>query len=145
MKIYMFEHCSLCFRVRMAAALKSQHLQEVAVLDDDTETMTKLAGKRVIPILVKNDGEPMLESMDMVKYIEAQGEPLFQAPSATRSPNGPRKRSGGLHRWPCRATHCLHCQSSRPLQQSVIIRCANAKSLATLRSFLPGRAPLFPS
>ena len=78
MKIYMFEHCSLRFRVRMAAALKSQHLQEVAVLDDDTETMTKLAGKRVIPILVKNDGEPMLESMDMVKYIEAQGEPLFQ-------------------------------------------------------------------
>jgi len=77
-KIYMFEHCSLRFRVRMAAALKSQHLQEVAVLDDDTETMTKLAGKRVIPILVKNDGEPMLESMDMVKYIEAQGEPLFQ-------------------------------------------------------------------
>jgi glutaredoxin 2 len=77
MKLYMFEHCSLCFRVRMAAALKGLHLQEVPVLDDDTETMTKLAGKRAVPILVKNNGEPMLESMDMVKYIEAQGEPLF--------------------------------------------------------------------
>jgi glutaredoxin 2 len=80
MKLYMFEHCSLCFRVRMAAALKGVHLQEVAVLDDDTGTMTKLAGKRVIPILVKNDGAPMLESMEMVKYIEAQGEPLFTGP-----------------------------------------------------------------
>jgi glutaredoxin 2 len=80
MKLYMFEHCSLCFRVRMAAALKGLHLQEVPVLDDDTETMTKLAGKRVIPILVKNCGEPMLESMDMVKYIEAQGEPVLTGP-----------------------------------------------------------------
>jgi glutaredoxin 2 len=80
MKLYMFEHCSLCFRVRMAAALKGLHLQEVPVLDDDTETMTKLVGKRVIPILIKNNGERMLESMDMVQYIEAQGAPLFVGP-----------------------------------------------------------------
>lgn len=78
MKLYMFEHCSLCFRVRMAAALKGLHLQEVPVLDDDTESMTKLVGKRVVPILVKNDGVPMLESMDMVRYIESQGEALFR-------------------------------------------------------------------
>src|SRR5579864_5788131 len=77
MKLYMFEHCSLCFRVRMAAALKGLHLQETPLLDDDTESMTKLVGKRVVPILVKNDGMPMLESMDMVRYIEGQGEPLF--------------------------------------------------------------------
>jgi glutaredoxin 2 len=80
MKLYMFEHCSLCFRVRMAAALKGLRLQEIPVLDDDTETMTKLVGKRVIPILVKNDGTPMLESMDMVRYIEGQGEPVFAGP-----------------------------------------------------------------
>jgi glutaredoxin 2 len=64
----------------MAAALKGLHLQEMTVLDDDTETMTKLVGKRVIPILIKNDGEPMLESMDMVKYIEGQGQPGFRGP-----------------------------------------------------------------
>lgn len=80
MKLYMFEHCSLCFRVRMTAALKGCHLQEVVVLDDDTETMTKLVGKRVIPILVKDDGEPMLESMDMVKYIDSQGAPILTGP-----------------------------------------------------------------
>jgi glutaredoxin 2 len=27
----MFEHCSLCFRVRMTAALKRLHLQETVV------------------------------------------------------------------------------------------------------------------
>jgi glutaredoxin 2 len=80
MKIYMFEHCSLCFRVRMTAALKRLHLQEVAVLDDDTETMVCLVGKRVIPILVKDDGKPMLESMDMVKHIDGLGEPILTGP-----------------------------------------------------------------
>jgi glutaredoxin 2 len=38
MKLYMFEHCSLCFRVRMTAALKQEHLQEVVIV-------------RVLPIL----------------------------------------------------------------------------------------------
>jgi glutaredoxin 2 len=74
MRLYMFEHCSLCFRVRMIAALKRLHLQETVVLDDDSETMVKLVGKRVVPILVKDDGQPMLESMDMVAYVDGLGE-----------------------------------------------------------------------
>ena len=77
MRLYMFEHCSLCFRVRMTAALKRKHLQETVVLDDDTDTLVGLVGKRVIPILVKDDGRPMLESMDMVKHIDGLGEPIL--------------------------------------------------------------------
>jgi glutaredoxin 2 len=80
MRLYMFEHCSLCFRVRMAAALKRLHLQEAVVLDDDSDTMIGLVGKRVIPILVKDDGQPMLESMDMVKYIDGHGDPILAGP-----------------------------------------------------------------
>jgi glutaredoxin 2 len=77
MRLYLFEHCSLCFRVRMMAALKRLHLQETVVLDDDTETMVGLVGKRQIPILLKDDGKPMLESMDMVRHIETRGEPIL--------------------------------------------------------------------
>lgn len=80
MRLYMFEHCSLCFRVRMTAALKRAHLQETVVLDDDTDTMVSLVGKRQIPILVKDDGRPMLESMDMVKYIDDVGGPVLDGP-----------------------------------------------------------------
>jgi glutaredoxin 2 len=76
----MFEHCSLCFRVRMIAALKHLHLQETVVLDDDSGTMVGLVGKRIIPILVKDDGQPMLESMDMVEYVEDLGEPVLTGP-----------------------------------------------------------------
>jgi glutaredoxin 2 len=80
MRLYLFEHCSICFRVRMAAALKGLHLQETVVLEDDSKTMIDLVGKRVVPILVKDDGHPMLESMDMVAHIDAIGEPILVGP-----------------------------------------------------------------
>lgn len=77
MKLLMFEHCSICFRVRMTAALKKLHFQEETVLDDDSDAMIRLTGKRQIPILVMDCGKPMLESMAMVKYLESKGEPIF--------------------------------------------------------------------
>jgi glutaredoxin 2 len=83
MRLYMFEHCSLCFRVRMVAALKKLHLQEIAVLDDDSDTMIELVGKRVIPILLTDDRKPMLESMDMVQYVDSHGDPLLVGPERT--------------------------------------------------------------
>jgi glutaredoxin 2 len=80
MRLYFFEHCSVCFRVRMTAALKRLHLQETVVLDDDSETMVGLVGKRQVPILINDDGRPMLESMDIVRYIDARGEPVLIGP-----------------------------------------------------------------
>src|ERR1700684_4599709 len=80
MRLYLFEHCSVCFRVRMTAALKRLHLQETVVVEDDSETMIGLVGKRVIPILVKDDGRPMLESMDMVAHIDVLGDPVLTGP-----------------------------------------------------------------
>jgi glutaredoxin 2 len=79
-RLYLFEHCSLCFRVRMIAALKRLHLQETVVLEDDSETMIELVGRRVVPILVKDDGQPMLESMDMVGHVDDLGEPILTGP-----------------------------------------------------------------
>jgi glutaredoxin 2 len=76
----MFEHCSLCFRVRMMAALKRLHLQETVVLDDDSDTMIGLVGRRVIPIFVKDCGQAMLESMDMVSHIDSIGESILTEP-----------------------------------------------------------------
>jgi len=64
----------------MIAALKRLHLQETVVLDDDSDTLVRLVGKRQIPILVKDDGHPMLESMEMVKHIDSIGEPVLTGP-----------------------------------------------------------------
>lgn len=84
MRLFMFEHCSLCFRVRMTAALKHLHLQETIVLDDDTETMVGLVGKRQIPILVKDCGQPMLESMEMVSYMDGLGDRILTGPERSK-------------------------------------------------------------
>jgi glutaredoxin 2 len=64
----------------MIAALKRLHLQETVVLDDDSETMIGLVGRRQIPILLKDDGQPMLESMDMVRHIDSIGQPVLTGP-----------------------------------------------------------------
>jgi glutaredoxin 2 len=64
----------------MIAAFKRLHLQETVILDDDTDTLVRLVGKRQIPILVKDDCQPMLESMDMVKYTDTIGEPALTGP-----------------------------------------------------------------
>ena len=98
MRLYLWEHCWICFRVRMAAALKGLHLQETVVLEDDSKSMIDLVGKRVVPILVKDDGRPMLESMDMVAHIDPIGQPILVGPqrgelaawaSATADKNAP--------------------------------------------------------
>ena len=80
MKLLMFEHCSLCFRVRMVAALKGIHLAEHVVEDDDSAAMVDLVGRRVIPILVLDDGTPMLESWDMVDHLDRMGPPILTGP-----------------------------------------------------------------
>jgi glutaredoxin 2 len=80
MKLLMFEHCSLCFRVRMVAALKGLHLVEQVVEDDDSAAMVDLVGRRVIPILVLDDGRPMLESWDMVDHLDRIGAPVLTGP-----------------------------------------------------------------
>jgi glutaredoxin 2 len=67
----------------MAAALRHLHLQETVVLEDDSETMIKVVGKRVVPILIRDDGTPMLESMDMVTHIDLLGDPVLTGPQRT--------------------------------------------------------------
>jgi glutaredoxin 2 len=64
----------------MTAALARKRLEEVVVLEDDTDTMVALAGRRAVPILLRDDGQPMLESMDIVRYIDHLGEPVLTGP-----------------------------------------------------------------
>ena len=127
MKLYLFEHCSLCFRVRMTAALKRVHLQEACVLDDDTETMVGLVGKRQIPILVKDDGEPMLESMDMVKFIDGHGEPVLSGPERSEIGVGRNRWCRKQRRSLGRVIRCWLSRSSAPSPRSTITICASSK------------------
>jgi glutaredoxin 2 len=55
MRLYLFEHCSICFRVRMAAALKRRHLQETVILEDDSSSRQRKS-VRSLPRRFSNDG-----------------------------------------------------------------------------------------
>jgi len=68
---YLFKHCSLCFRVRMMAALMRPHRQETVILDDDSDTMIAAVGKRIISIVGRDDGKPTLEDTSIAIAIHS--------------------------------------------------------------------------
>ena len=70
MQLYIYDHCPFCVRARMIFGLKNIPVETVVLLNDDEATPTGLVGKKVVPILVKDDGGAMLESLDIVRYID---------------------------------------------------------------------------
>ncbi|QKJ86748.1 glutaredoxin 2 [Paramixta manurensis] len=78
MKLYIYDHCPFCVKARMIFGLKNLPVELVVLLNDDEETPKKLIGQKIAPILQKEDGSCMPESMDIVRFIDKQdGEPLI--------------------------------------------------------------------
>ncbi len=81
MKLYIYQHCPFCLRVLLLAGLKKLDLPVQVLLENDVETPTRLVGRKMVPILQKADGTAMPESMDIVRYLDAEFAPtLLQAP-----------------------------------------------------------------
>ncbi|WP_373819770.1 glutaredoxin 2 [Glaesserella sp.] len=70
MKLYIYDHCPFCVRARMIVGLKKLDVEFITLLNDDEQTPIGLVGKKVVPILVKEDGSAMPESLDIVKYVD---------------------------------------------------------------------------
>lgn len=70
MKLYVYDHCPFCVRVRMIFGLKNLPVELVVLANDDEATPIGLVGKKVVPILVKEDGTAMPESLDIVHYVD---------------------------------------------------------------------------
>lgn len=86
MKLYVYDHCPFCTKARMIFGLKSLPLELEYLLENDVATPTKLVGKKATPILQKEDGSYMAESMDLVHYLDANyGQPILP-PAAATSP-----------------------------------------------------------
>ncbi len=77
MKLYVYDHCPFCCKARMIFGLKQLPLELHTLLENDVDTPTRLVGKKTAPILEKEDGSHMAESMDIVHYLDARyGQPL---------------------------------------------------------------------
>ncbi|GGF89230.1 glutaredoxin 2 [Azorhizobium oxalatiphilum] len=78
MKLYVYDHCPFCTRARLAFGLKKQPFDLAIIMEGDVETPTRLVGKKMVPILQKDDGTSMGESLDIVAYVDGlSGERLF--------------------------------------------------------------------
>ena len=72
MKLYVYDHCPFCTRARMAAALRGVATELVYLPNDDEDTPIRLIGAKQLPILQKEDGSHLGESLDIVRYFYRQ-------------------------------------------------------------------------
>lgn len=81
MKLYHYDHCPFCVRARMIIGLRGLDVAETILANDDEATPIGLVGKKMVPILIKDDGTAMGESLDIVRYLDvyAGGERLDDA------------------------------------------------------------------
>ncbi len=79
MKLFVYDHCPYCVRARMPFGFKGIDLELVTLLNDDLDTPVSMIGEKMVPILEKDDGTWMPESLDIIAYIDGNfgGEPAL--------------------------------------------------------------------
>lgn len=78
MKLFIYDHCPFCVKARMIFGLKNLPVRLVTLLNDDELTPINMIGKKMAPILQKDDGSYLPESMDIVHYIDTlDGKPVL--------------------------------------------------------------------
>lgn len=70
MKLYYYEHCPYCIRTLMLVSAKRMDIKKIVLANDDEETPINMIGKKMLPILEKDDGTFMPESLDIVDYLD---------------------------------------------------------------------------
>ncbi len=75
MKLFIYDHCPFCVKARMGLALKNLAFDLEILMEGDAETPVRMVGKKIAPILQKDDGSYMPESMDIVHYADGLKSP----------------------------------------------------------------------
>ncbi|QYJ77265.1 glutaredoxin 2 [Shewanella sp. FJAT-52076] len=73
MKLFVFEHCPYCVRAMMTVGYKGIALEKVILQNDDVDSRIRMVGANMVPILQKDDGSYMAESLDIVAFLDALG------------------------------------------------------------------------
>ncbi|HEZ3635689.1 TPA: GrxB family glutaredoxin [Neisseria meningitidis] len=72
MKLYIYDHCPFCVRARMAAGLFGADVKEAVLANDDEATPIGMIGAKQVPVLQKEDGSFMGESLDIVRHFDRE-------------------------------------------------------------------------
>ena len=91
MKLYTYDHCPYCVRARMIFGFKNIEFEHVILGNADEKTPIDMVGAKMLPILEKEDGSFMAESMDIIDYIdENYGEAIPFEQRNGHTPEGAR-------------------------------------------------------
>ncbi|VFP86786.1 Glutaredoxin 2 [Candidatus Erwinia haradaeae] len=71
MKLYIYAHCPFCIKTRMIFGFKNISVDLVVLMNDDEVTPKKMINKKMLPILMRQDGRYMAESLDIIEYVDA--------------------------------------------------------------------------
>jgi len=74
-RLFIYDHCPYCVKARMIFGLKNQGLENIILLNDDEKTPVSMIGQKMVPILEKENGKFMPESLDIIKYIDSKYPP----------------------------------------------------------------------
>jgi len=74
-KLFIYDHCPYCVKARMIFGLKNIKVELITLLNDDEKTPVSMIGKKMVPILEKQPGQFIPESMDIVQLIDSQFPP----------------------------------------------------------------------
>ena len=87
-KVYAYDHCPYCVRVRLGLGLKNVKHEVVFMANDDVKTPTALIGKKIAPIYeLPDENFIMGESMDIIEKVDSEekyGPTGFFAPKTGR-------------------------------------------------------------
>ena len=103
MKLYQYNHCPYCVRIKMMLGRKKFEHQTITIAYDDIKTPTEIIGKKLLPILIKNDNTAMGESLDILKYLDNLDEnPILSTQKLPNNINDAlfnlRKNANKLHK-----------------------------------------------
>lgn len=80
MKLHIYDHCPFCTKARMIFGVKGLPVHLNILSNDDVQPPTSMVGRKMVPILEKDNGSFMLESMDIVHWIDRlDGQPMVSA------------------------------------------------------------------
>ena len=112
MKLYHYEHCPFCVRVRMIIGWKNLDIEEEILANADEQRHYDLIGAKIVPILEKQDGTRIKESLDIVAYID-QNYDMPLLPSNTQSVNPSPALGSWLENVATPARHLVHPRNIR--------------------------------
>lgn len=71
MKLLAYDNCPYCSRTRTFIGYFGVDCPTEFLACDDVETTTQLVGKKVVPVLIKDDNTPMMESLDIIEELHS--------------------------------------------------------------------------